>query len=91
MRTTKTIMLAAVAALSLGAGAAMAQESPGGVGFGPYETSQLNKIMAQQEAKAEAAKARTAELNQMLAQYESRTNSRAAAASIPVPQSGSSD
>ena len=54
MTTTKSLMLAALAALSLGVGSAMAQESAGGVGFGPYETSQLNKILAQQAAAAKA-------------------------------------
>ena len=47
MTTTKSLVIAALAALSLGVGTAMAQESAGGVGFGPYETDQLNKIMAQ--------------------------------------------
>ena len=54
MTTTKSLMFAALAALSLGVGTAMAQESAGGVGFGPYETMQLNKILAQQAAAAKA-------------------------------------
>ena len=43
MKTTKTLMLAAVAALSLGVGTAMAQESAGGVDALPYETMQLHQ------------------------------------------------
>ena len=54
MTTTKSLMIAALAALSLGVGTAMAQESAGGAGFGPYETSQLNKILAQQPAAVTA-------------------------------------
>jgi hypothetical protein len=42
----KTLTLAAVAALSLGFGTAMAQESAGGVGFGPWETEQLQKALS---------------------------------------------
>ena len=43
MTNIKTLTLAAVTALSLGFGTAMAQESAGGVGFGPWETEQLQK------------------------------------------------
>lgn len=49
MQTTKTLALAALAALSLGIGTALAEgETPGGVGVGPWETQQLNRILAQQ-------------------------------------------
>jgi hypothetical protein len=48
-------MLAALAALSLGVGTAMAQESAGGVNAGPYETAQLTKMLAAQHAAALAA------------------------------------
>jgi hypothetical protein len=54
MKITKSLMLAAVTALSLGVGTAMAQESAGGVNAGPYETAQLNKMLAQQTAAANA-------------------------------------
>jgi hypothetical protein len=46
MTNFKTLTLAAVAALSLGVGTAMAQESAGGVGFGPWETQQLRKALS---------------------------------------------
>jgi hypothetical protein len=46
MNISKTLMLAAVTALSLGAGSAMAQESAGGVNAGPYETSELQQMYA---------------------------------------------
>jgi hypothetical protein len=46
MTNLKTLSLAAVTALSLGVGTAMAQESAGGVGFGPYETQQLEKALS---------------------------------------------
>ena len=55
MKTTKTLMLTALTALSLGAGAAMAQESAGGVNAGPYETMELNNLLAQQQAAAAQA------------------------------------
>jgi hypothetical protein len=54
MNTTKTLLLAAFTAISVGMGAAMAQETPGGVGFGPYETEQLAKLTRAFEAKAAA-------------------------------------
>jgi hypothetical protein len=41
MNTIKTLILAAVTALSLGAGAAMAQESAGGYIAGPFEQQEL--------------------------------------------------
>jgi hypothetical protein len=41
MKTTRTLMLATVAALSLGAGVAMAQESGGGYIAGPNEQREL--------------------------------------------------
>jgi hypothetical protein len=41
MTNTKTLMLAAVAALSLGVGTAMAQESAGGYIAGPFEQREL--------------------------------------------------
>jgi hypothetical protein len=50
--TMKTLMLAALTVLSLGIGTAMAQESAGGVNAGPYETMQLNQMLAQQAAAA---------------------------------------
>jgi hypothetical protein len=53
MKTTKSLMLAALAALSLGVGTAMAQESSGAPG--PYETAQLNQMLAAQHAAALAA------------------------------------
>jgi hypothetical protein len=46
MNNLKTLTLAAVTALSLGFGTAMAQESAGGVGFGPWETQQLEKALS---------------------------------------------
>jgi hypothetical protein len=49
MRNIKTLTLAALAALSLGFGTAMAQESAGIVG-GPYETAQLKQVLIQQAA-----------------------------------------
>jgi hypothetical protein len=55
MTTSKLLMLAALAALSLGVGTAMAQESAGGVNAGPYETAQLNRMLAQQAVDARAA------------------------------------
>ena len=53
MSNIKTLTLAAVTALSLGLGTAMAQESSGAPG--PYETAQLNQILAAQHAAALAA------------------------------------
>jgi hypothetical protein len=44
MTSIKTLTLAAVTALSLGFGTAMAQESSGAVG--PYETLQLQKALS---------------------------------------------
>ena len=44
MTNLKTLTLAAVTALSLGLGTAMAQESGGGVG--PWETEQLRKALS---------------------------------------------
>jgi hypothetical protein len=41
MTNAKTLMLAAVAALSLGVGTAMAQESAGGYIAGPFEQREL--------------------------------------------------
>jgi hypothetical protein len=41
MTTTKTLLLAGFAALSLGVGAAMAQESPGDGYVSPYQMQQL--------------------------------------------------
>ena len=46
MTNFKTLTLAAAAALSLGFGTAMAQESAGGVGFGPWETLQLERALS---------------------------------------------
>ena len=46
MTNFKTLTLAAMTALSLGLGTAMAQESAGGVGFGPWETQQLEKALS---------------------------------------------
>ena len=46
MSTTKTLVLAALTALTLGTGAAMAQESGGGVGSEPYVMQQLSKALA---------------------------------------------
>jgi hypothetical protein len=48
MTSTKTLVLAAVTALSLGVGTAMAQESAGGVNGGPNETALFNKALARQ-------------------------------------------
>jgi hypothetical protein len=45
MTNFKSLMLAAVAALSLGVGSAMAQESAGGVNAGPWETMELNNAL----------------------------------------------
>lgn len=44
MTNIKTLTLAAVTALSLGIGTAMAQES--GAGVGPYETMQLQRALS---------------------------------------------
>lgn len=44
MNITKTLLLAGFAALSLGAGAAMAQESPGGYLAGPYDQSTAGAV-----------------------------------------------
>jgi hypothetical protein len=52
MKTKNTLMLAVVTALSLGAGAAMAQESPGDGDVGPY---QLQQLAASKAATAQAA------------------------------------
>jgi hypothetical protein len=52
MKTMKPLMLAALTALSLGVGTAMAQEIGGSAG--PYETAQLKKMLAQQAAAATA-------------------------------------
>ena len=46
MTNITTLTLAAVTALSLGFGTAMSQESAGGVGFGPWETLQLEKALS---------------------------------------------
>jgi hypothetical protein len=45
MTNFKSLMLAAVAALSLGVGSAMAQESAGGVNAGPFETLELHNAL----------------------------------------------
>jgi hypothetical protein len=45
MTNFKSLMLAAAAALSLGVGNAMAQESAGGVNAGPWETMELNNAL----------------------------------------------
>ncbi len=45
MTNFKSLMLAAAAALSLGVGSAMAQESAGGVNAGPFETRQLERAL----------------------------------------------
>ena len=45
MTNFKSFMLAAVAALSLGVGSAMAQESAGGVNAGSFETRQLERAL----------------------------------------------
>ena len=44
MKITKSLMLATIAALSLGAGVAMAQESPGGGFANSYEEQQLAAV-----------------------------------------------
>jgi hypothetical protein len=54
MNSTKTLILAAFAVMSVGMGAAMAQESAGGVNAGPYETQQLAKLTQILVAKAAA-------------------------------------
>jgi hypothetical protein len=54
MNTTKTLILAGFAAMSVGMGAAVAQESAGGVNAGPYETQQLAKLTQILAAKAAA-------------------------------------
>lgn len=41
---TKKLILAAVAAMSVGMGSAMAQESAGGVNAMPYQTQELAKL-----------------------------------------------
>jgi hypothetical protein len=53
MTNIKTLTLAAVTALSLGIGTAMAQESSGAVG--PYERAELSQMLAAQHAAALAA------------------------------------
>jgi hypothetical protein len=75
MKTTKTLMLAALTALSLGVGTAMAQESAGGVGDGPWETHELNVLLAGQRAAAAA--------NAHAPQYGS--SDRATTANPPAP------
>jgi hypothetical protein len=45
MTNFKSLLLGAVAALSLGVGFAMAQESAGGVNAAPYETLQLQRAL----------------------------------------------
>jgi len=45
MTNIKTLVLAAATALSLGAASAMAQESAGGVGSGPFETFELQDAL----------------------------------------------
>ena len=45
MTNLKSLMLATVAALSVGVGSAMAQESAGGVNAGPFETLQLERAL----------------------------------------------
>jgi energy-converting hydrogenase Eha subunit F len=67
MTNIKSLMLAAVTALSLGVGTAMAQESAGDRP-GPYETMELKQMLAQQAA---AAKARTAQASTAEPQYGS--------------------
>ena len=53
MKITKTLLLGALTALSIGAGtAAMAQESAGGVGAGPWEQHQFNLLVDRQDAAA---------------------------------------
>jgi hypothetical protein len=57
MTNIKTLTLAAVTALSLGFGTAMAQESSGAVG--PYERAELSQMLAAQHAAALAASKHT--------------------------------
>jgi hypothetical protein len=83
MNTTKTLMLAAVTALALGVGNAMAQESAGGVGFGPYETEQLNKLLARQAANSHNVAA-----SSHAPQYGSSDLTNATRWPTPVPQGG---
>ena len=69
MTNIKTLALAAMTVLSLGFATAMAQESAGGVGFGPWETEQLQKALsnmhhgaaltAQQAGSSDVDRART--------------------------------
>jgi hypothetical protein len=44
MNTKKILILATLAAISVGMGSAMAQESAGGVNAMPYETQELTKL-----------------------------------------------
>ena len=80
MKTTKTLMLAAVAAMSIGIGAAMAQESAGGVDAMPYETMQLNLA---NQAAANAANSQAAYNAAHAPQYGS--SDATTARIVPVP------
>jgi hypothetical protein len=87
MRTTKALMLAAVTALSLGVGAAMAQESQESAGArpGPYEAMELKQMLARQAAagnrSAEAAAHREP-------QYGSSDSANKTVWPVPVLQGG---
>jgi curli biogenesis system outer membrane secretion channel CsgG len=72
MKTSKTLMLAAVAAMAVGIGAAMAQESSGGYIAGPMEQREL---LAQSQAYGARVKsALAAQANQPQYGSSDRTN-----------------
>jgi hypothetical protein len=56
MKTTKTLMLAGLAALSLGAGTAMAQETPSMIGPNDYWTQQQRAMYAHQAPASTAVR-----------------------------------
>jgi hypothetical protein len=72
MSTTKTLMLTALTVLSLGAGAAMAQESAGGYIAGPFEQRELlNSGRAATSGAAIHADTQAAPASQVAPQYGS--------------------
>jgi hypothetical protein len=72
MNTSKTLMLAAVAAMGLGIGTAMAQESAGGFIAGPMEQREL--LAESQEYGAQVKSALAAQANQPQYGSSDRTN-----------------
>jgi hypothetical protein len=85
MTNIKTLALAAVTALSVGFGTAMAQESGGAVG--PYERAQLSKILAQQAAAGNRSAVGALDSTHE-PQYGSSDNANKSAWPVPVLQGG---